>query len=129
MAAPPAVPEGVVPLLDVLAVLLVLSVGARASVLIVLPVLWLARMGRSGAVTAIVAGVAASTGVDIVAAVGSGGLVVTPDNAARLFIVPAAIIAVAVSLHLSERRSTARRELLAGQSALGRDPAARARCA
>lgn len=110
--------EAVVPLLDMVAVVLLLSAGGRVTVLLLLPVVWLARMGRAAAVTAAVAGVSASMGVDIVRAVGAGELAITPDNAARLFTVPAAIVAVAVSLHLSERRSAARRELLAGQSAL-----------
>ncbi|WP_324653521.1 sensor histidine kinase [Georgenia sp. H159] len=110
--------EAVVPLLDMVAVVWVLTIGARATVLIVLPVLWLARMGRVGAVTAIVTGICASAGVDVARAVDAGVLVITPDNAARLFIIPAVIIAVALVLHVSERRSGARRDLLAGQSAL-----------
>ncbi|MBD8063580.1 sensor histidine kinase [Oceanitalea stevensii] len=110
--------EGVVPLLDMLAVVCLLSVGARVSVLLLLPVVWLARMGRGAATTAVAAGVASSMGVDIVHAFQAGALSITPDNAARMFTVPAAIIAVASSLHLSEKRSAARRELLAGQSAL-----------
>ncbi|WP_413450433.1 ATP-binding protein [Georgenia phoenicis] len=117
----PALPrwaEAVIPLLDMVAVVCMLAVGARASVLLILPVVWLAQMGRTATVIAVVAGVLSSTGVDIVEAVRVGELSVTPDNAARMFTVPAAIIAVAVSLHLSERRSTARRQLLAGQSAL-----------
>jgi len=114
----PRAAEGVVPLLDMVAVVCVLSVGARASVLIVLPVLWLARMGRAGAVTAVVAGVAASTSVDVAHLLTPGGLVITPDNASRIFIVPSVVVAVAVSLHMAERRSAARRDLLAGQSAI-----------
>ncbi|PYF99148.1 Signal transduction histidine kinase [Georgenia satyanarayanai] len=117
----PALPrwaETVVPLLDMVAVVCVLTVGARASVLIILPVVWLAAMGRTATIVAVTAGVASSMGVDIVRAVEAGALAITPDNAARMFVVPAAVIAVATSLHLSEKRSTARRELLAGQSAL-----------
>ncbi|MCM3661620.1 PAS domain-containing sensor histidine kinase [Georgenia satyanarayanai] len=110
--------EGVVPLLDMLAIVCVLSVGARASVLLLLPVVWLARMGWGATVTAVLAGVVASMGVDIVRAFEVGALSITPDNAGRMFTVPAAIVAVASSLHLSEKRSAARRELLAGQSAL-----------
>lgn len=110
--------EGVVPLLDMVAVVCVLSVGARASVLIILPVVWLAQMGRAATIMAVLAGVSSSMGGDIVHAIDVGNLAITPDNAARMFTVPAAVIAVATSLHLSERRSAARRELLAGQSAL-----------
>ena len=107
-----------VPLLDMAAVVCLLSAGARASVLIVLPVLWLARMGYAWTVTAIVSGVLSSMGVDIVDFLRDGRLAITPDNAARLFIVPAVTTAAALNLHLSEKRSAARRELLAGQSAL-----------
>lgn len=114
----PRAAEAVVPLLDMVAVVFLLAVGARASVLILLPVVWLARMGRGAAFTAVLAGVASSMGVDIVQAFQVGALSITPDNAARMFTVPAAIVAVASSLHLSEQRSAARRELLAGQSAL-----------
>ncbi|WP_152193084.1 sensor histidine kinase [Georgenia satyanarayanai] len=110
--------EMVVPLLDMAAVVCVLTVGARASVLIILPVVWLAAMGKRATIVAVAAGVASSMGVDIVRAVEAGALSITPENAARIFIVPSVVIAVATSLHLSERRSAARRELLAGQSAL-----------
>lgn len=110
--------EGVVPLLDMAAVVAVLSTGVRAEVLIVLPVLWLVRMGRAGTVTAITTGVVASTSVDLYAALATGVLALTPDNAARVIIVPIVIVAVAVALHLAERRSASRLALITGQSEL-----------
>ncbi len=110
--------EGVVPLLDMAAVVGVMSAGIHAAVLIVLPVLWLARMGRPGAVVAVVAGILASTSVDLLAAVRTGVLEVTAVNAARIFILPTVVVAVAVSLHLAERRSASRLALIAGQGVL-----------
>ncbi|TNC18539.1 PAS domain-containing sensor histidine kinase [Georgenia sp. 311] len=110
--------EATVPLLDMAAVVALLSNGTRASVLIVLPVLWLARMGRTGTVVAVLTGVAASTSVDVVTALERGALVIGPDNASRFFIVPAVVIAVACYLGFAEDRATSRSALLARQNAL-----------
>ncbi len=103
-----------VPLLDMVAIAFLGESGFRSSSLLVLPVLWMASsFGARGLVLAVLAGGAAAWGSDLLDPTGF-----EPLEVQRLFLMPAVLAAVGLYVHLAERRSTARRDLLGRQSAL-----------
>ncbi|RPF26411.1 sensor histidine kinase [Georgenia muralis] len=103
-----------VPLLDMLAIGLAVESGFRVSMLLVLPVLWMATVfGAAGVVVAVAVGTLAAWGTRVLGTAHFDG-----DDIPRLFILPLVLLAVALYVHLAERRSAARRDLLARQSSL-----------
>src|SRR5690606_2057700 len=81
---------------------------------LVLPILWIAvHFGPVGLALGILAGTAAAWGSDLLDPTGFARL-----DVQRLFIMPAILAAVGLYVHLAERRSAARRDLLGRQSAL-----------
>lgn len=106
-----------IPLVDMLAVGLIAHLSLPAVVLLLLPVLWLATVfGVFGLTAAIVGGIAMT-----VITVLTGPVGFTFDVVQYLILVPGALAASAVYLHLSERRSIARRTLIERQSAVVED--------
>ncbi|MGC5629266.1 sensor histidine kinase [Georgenia sp. Z1344] len=108
----------VVPVLDILAVALLLSESLVVSSMLVLPVMVLARtFPRTGVAPAIALGVAAAWSPEIVDLVSSSkALRVDPITLQRLVIIPAVLASTAIVVAGSERRSTARLELVSSQS-------------
>lgn len=112
--------EIVVPVLDLLATASFVAADAPVSLLAVFPVLWLAqRQGRLG-VGLGVAGAFAVTWLPTLAT----GTVTTPNQVARVALVPVVLSAVALSVGAIQRRSDARNLLLRRQGAQLRQAAA-----
>lgn len=106
-----------IPVLDMLAVGMIAYLSLPALVLLLLPVLWLATVfGTFGLTAAIIGGIAMT-----VSAVLAGTTGFTLDVVQYLFLVPGVLAAAAVYIHLSERRSIARRTLIDRQSAVVED--------
>ena len=104
----------VVPVMDICAVAFAEAAGFESYVLVLLPVLWMAtRFGRSGVAISIALGTAAAWAPELLTGADAA---VTDLN--RQVLGPAVLTAAGIYLHLSEKRSTARRNLLGRQSAL-----------
>ncbi|GAA4286960.1 sensor histidine kinase [Georgenia daeguensis] len=104
----------VVPVMDICAVAFAEAAGFESYVLVLLPALWMAtRFGRTGVVISIGLGTAAAWGPELLTAAEAA---ITDLN--RQVLGPAVLTAAGIYLHLSEKRSTARRTLLGRQSAL-----------
>ncbi len=104
----------IVPLLDIAAVAFAGAAGFTSYVLVLLPALWMSTAyGAAGVVVAILAGTGAAWGPELLT-----GAPAEFTDLNRQVLGPAVLTAAGVYLHLSERRSLARRDLLARQSAL-----------
>ncbi|MDD9206749.1 histidine kinase dimerization/phospho-acceptor domain-containing protein, partial [Georgenia sp. 10Sc9-8] len=105
---------GALPLLDIAAIGLVQAGGVSAASLLVLPVLWMSRSyGAAGVVVSVTGGTVAAWSTEL--PVPDLSTLEVPDLQ-RLFLLPLILLAVGVYLHLAERRSSARLDLLGRQS-------------
>ncbi|MGO1583303.1 MAG: sensor histidine kinase, partial [Actinomycetaceae bacterium] len=110
----------VVPVADVVAIVLLISDSLVISSMLVLPVLWLARaFPHRGYAGAIALGVLAAWSNDLWPLLTDGTVAdAGPATLQLLVIVPAVLASVAIVVSASERRASARLQLMAAQSRL-----------